>query len=218
MTESEARLPAEPVVASRQRILDVARELLAEHGFDGMSLQMVADRVGLHKSSLFHHFASKDELAGEVFADIAQRLFDIVAPTVRQPPRDIEDLLDLSDRLVDHFAADAAAARVLFRLMVGIPGFDPGSDRCDKIVEQTLIALGETLERARRARIVRRIDVRHALVNFMGLALFYPAVAHATGRAVLDADPNAATVLTARKAELRATLRGALQPVAAAPA
>ena len=34
--------------APRQRILDAALELLAEHGYEGMSLQQVADRVGLH--------------------------------------------------------------------------------------------------------------------------------------------------------------------------
>ena len=51
----------------RQRILDAALELLAEHGYEGMSLQQVADRVGLHKSSLFHHFKSKDELLEDEF-------------------------------------------------------------------------------------------------------------------------------------------------------
>ena len=71
---------ATPTDAPRQRILDAALELLSEHGYEGMSLQRVADRVGLHKSSLFHHFKSKEELANEVYRGLAERLMKRIEP------------------------------------------------------------------------------------------------------------------------------------------
>jgi AcrR family transcriptional regulator len=47
---------------TRTRILDAALELFSEHGFDGTTLQQIADRLGFTKAALYYHFRSKDEL------------------------------------------------------------------------------------------------------------------------------------------------------------
>jgi len=204
--------PLEVVPAPRHRILDAALELLADHGYDGMSLQMVADRVGRHKSTLFHHFRGKDELAQEVFSGIAERLWHQVAPIVARRPPELEHILELSDALVDHFARERAAARLLMRLMVADREFGPGGDGAGRIIERILVTLGEWLDRARRAGVVRRVDVRHTLTNVMGVVLFYPATVHCIGTGVLAADPWSADTLKARKKEMRAFFSGALAP------
>jgi AcrR family transcriptional regulator len=52
-------------VASRQRrdaILDEALRVIGEHGYQGFTLQELADRCGLTKPGLLHHFGSKDQL------------------------------------------------------------------------------------------------------------------------------------------------------------
>jgi AcrR family transcriptional regulator len=48
--------------ASARRVLDAALELFAEHGFDGTSLQQIADRLGVTKAAVYYHFRSKDDL------------------------------------------------------------------------------------------------------------------------------------------------------------
>ena len=67
-----------PAETSRRRILDAALRLLAKHGYDGMSLQQIADEVSLHKATLFHHFAGKREIALEVWHDVLEPLRDHV--------------------------------------------------------------------------------------------------------------------------------------------
>jgi AcrR family transcriptional regulator len=64
---------------TRGRILDAALELFSEHGFDGTTLQQIADRLGVTKAALYYHFRSKDDL-----------LDALHAPAVV----DIEELLD----------------------------------------------------------------------------------------------------------------------------
>ena len=44
------------------RIFAQARQLFYERGFDATSMQDIADALGLHKSTLYHHISSKDEL------------------------------------------------------------------------------------------------------------------------------------------------------------
>lgn len=52
----------------RARIIDSATELFAERGFTSTSLSHIAKRVGTSKSSLLHHFGSKDALLAAVLA------------------------------------------------------------------------------------------------------------------------------------------------------
>jgi AcrR family transcriptional regulator len=48
--------------AARRRILTHATRLFAEDGFDGTSLQDVADAVGVSKPAVLHHFGTKEDL------------------------------------------------------------------------------------------------------------------------------------------------------------
>ncbi|HEV7186243.1 MAG TPA: TetR/AcrR family transcriptional regulator [Leifsonia sp.] len=43
-------------------ILEVAVAAFNEHGYDATSIGMLADRLGLSKSAIYHHVSSKDEL------------------------------------------------------------------------------------------------------------------------------------------------------------
>jgi len=44
------------------RILAAAEALFAEHGFDAVSMNAIAERAGVSKANIFHHFSSKDAL------------------------------------------------------------------------------------------------------------------------------------------------------------
>ncbi len=46
----------------RQRILDEARSLFLEKGYDHVSLQEISNKVRISKSNLYHYFKSKEEL------------------------------------------------------------------------------------------------------------------------------------------------------------
>lgn len=71
---------------TRARILDAALELFSEHGFDGTTLQQIADRLGFTKAALYYHFRSKDDL-----------LQALVRPAIEQ----IDALLDAHEGLPD---------------------------------------------------------------------------------------------------------------------
>lgn len=48
--------------ASRDEILDAAKQLFAEHGFEGTSLRQVARAAGVDPAMIHHFFNGKDEL------------------------------------------------------------------------------------------------------------------------------------------------------------
>lgn len=43
-------------------MLEVIVQVFTDHGYDASSLGMIADRLGLSKSAVYHHFASKAEM------------------------------------------------------------------------------------------------------------------------------------------------------------
>lgn len=67
--------------ASREHILDAARRLFAEHGFEGTSLRQVARAAGVDPAMVHHYFKGKDELFAlsvELPADPEQVLSGVV--------------------------------------------------------------------------------------------------------------------------------------------
>jgi AcrR family transcriptional regulator len=54
--------------AKDQQILDAAVEVLAETGFDGMTIDMVATRAGAGKATVYRRWASKNELVLDAVA------------------------------------------------------------------------------------------------------------------------------------------------------
>jgi AcrR family transcriptional regulator len=71
--------------ALRQRILAVALQRVAHGGFAALTMQALAEDVGIATGSLYRHFRSKGELAAEVFAEASQREVDALAATLRAP-------------------------------------------------------------------------------------------------------------------------------------
>lgn len=64
--------------ATRDRILDAGLDLLSTSGFAGVTLGVLADKVGMSKSGLFAHFSSKEEVELELLS----RTFDIATSQV----------------------------------------------------------------------------------------------------------------------------------------
>ncbi|EGD53692.1 TetR family transcriptional regulator [Gordonia neofelifaecis NRRL B-59395] len=58
--------------ASKAKILDAATEIASERGYEGTSIGLVSKRCGLPASSIYWHFADKDDL----IAAVIERSFD----------------------------------------------------------------------------------------------------------------------------------------------
>lgn len=51
-----------PGKTAREEILDAAAELFTTHGYASTSTRRIADEVGVRQASLYHHFATKDDI------------------------------------------------------------------------------------------------------------------------------------------------------------
>ena len=76
---------AQMLVAREDAIIKVVNQLLAEKGFDAMTVDEVAAQVGIAKASLYKHFSSKEDLAATAMVHVmqrAQQFLNTLAPEV----------------------------------------------------------------------------------------------------------------------------------------
>ncbi len=65
--------------STRRRIREEAAALFRDQGFNGTSMSQLARRVGITKSSLYHHFPSKQALLSEIIELTVNRVTPLVA-------------------------------------------------------------------------------------------------------------------------------------------
>ncbi len=86
-----------PHFSTKQRILDVAEALFAEHGFAGTSLRLVTSQAEVNLAAVNYHFGSKDNLVTEVFRRrmdaMSQARMERLADARSRTPVELEDVL-----------------------------------------------------------------------------------------------------------------------------
>ena len=72
--------------AREEAIIRVVNLLLAEKGFEAMTVDEVAAAVGIAKASLYKHFPSKEDLAAAAMVSVMRRAQDFIATLPAQGP------------------------------------------------------------------------------------------------------------------------------------
>jgi len=57
-----------------EKIITISTELMISKGYHGTSLQEIADKVGIHKTTLFHYIKNKEDLLFRILATYGKRL------------------------------------------------------------------------------------------------------------------------------------------------
>lgn len=98
--------------ASRKALLDAAREMVAEAGWDSLTVVGVAQRAGLNRSTAYQHFSTRDDLVNAVGGEFARELQRTLAEA-----RPVGESIDF---FVHYFREHPEIARIwLFRLLTG---------------------------------------------------------------------------------------------------
>jgi AcrR family transcriptional regulator len=92
-----------------------ATRLFASHGFDGTSLQDIADVVGVSKPAVLHHFPSKEHIRRAVIDGILEH-WNLTLPRLLLAATESHDRFQaVFGELVRFFTEDPDRARILLR-------------------------------------------------------------------------------------------------------
>jgi AcrR family transcriptional regulator len=105
----------------RTQILQAANHFFSQRGYEGTSLQLIAEEVGIRKPSLLYHFPSKDALRLAVLARVTAH-WNEVLPRLLQVATSGEGRFDaLVGEVVSFFTENPDRARLLMREFLDRP-------------------------------------------------------------------------------------------------
>ena len=170
------KVSAERMEATRRRVLDGARQAFAAHGYEGATVKVLEETIGLSRGAIFHHFPDKDAL----FLALAQEDAEEVAAVV-----DESGLVEAMRRLRDKDAGWLGVQLEVTRRLRTDPEFRASWERHLRGIARATQA---RLARQRDAGVVRSDVSVETLAAF--LALVYDGlVSHlATGMPLAQLD------------------------------
>jgi AcrR family transcriptional regulator len=86
VTAPKKSFKVQMLAARETAIIQSVNRLLAEKGFDAMTVDEVAAEVGIAKASLYKHFTSKEELACAAMVTAMRRAQEVIQSTDPQLP------------------------------------------------------------------------------------------------------------------------------------
>jgi AcrR family transcriptional regulator len=83
---------------TRKRINDVALDVFSERGYEGATLQEIAERLDITRPALYYHYRSKEEILAAIHRDLALSI-DTILDQARAAPRTTATRADILTRL-----------------------------------------------------------------------------------------------------------------------
>lgn len=188
----------------KEEILDVATRHFAERGYEGTSMNDVAEAVGVRKASLFYHFETKEAL----YEAVLDRLIATIATPLgaayaAEGPFEMR-LVNAADTVTAVIASHPYAARLLLR-----EAMDWGPVMRGELSVHAVAVLETSaafIRAGQEAGVFAKADARQLMISLIGLH-FVPfalgqLVEKFTGKQPFDPE-----FIESRRAEVRRQVR-----------
>jgi AcrR family transcriptional regulator len=184
----------------REDILDEATQLFAERGYEGTSMSDLAERVGLRKASLFHHFTSKEVLYAAVLGRLVESVGQSIARSALAPGTFEERASALSDAITDLLGDQPFAARLLVREVM-----DWGPVARSELADQVLAVSNAAVmfvQAGQDAGAFVVADPKQLVITLIGVH-FMPFAIGRVVQGLVGTDPSDGAFIGPRRAAVR---------------
>ena len=137
-----SRVRKETAVPTRDAVFDSAASLFATAGFDGVSVDDIAQDAGVNKAMIYYHFADKLALYRAVLADGLSRMgatVQAIAAAQNPPPSKLDRFIEAFVRMTEQ--RPWMPALMLREIAEGAPRLDAGTMEHMRMVIGSFVAI-----------------------------------------------------------------------------
>ena len=156
-------------IETEEKILQAAKTVFQQKGFDGTRMQDIADEADINKALLHYYFRSKDRLFDAVFRDAFKKFFPKVQEILVSDIPLQKKLEGFIDKYIDMVTENP------FLPIFILNEVNRNPDKIDEIINLQVInpqLLFQSVQKEIESGNIRPIDPRHLIVSTIGMCLF----------------------------------------------
>ena len=116
------RVLRERTVVRQHQIFDAVRDLIINRGMEGVTINSIADAVGLTEGAIYRHFSSKQQILSLLIDDTERSLLDTVEKAQVVGESALENLKHILDSLFSEKYGSQAVTFVIITEAMGFNG------------------------------------------------------------------------------------------------
>ncbi len=153
----------------REQILEEATRLFAAQGFEGTSVQEIAEAVGIKKPSLLYHYPSKEALRQSVIDKLLSRWNDVLPHLLLRATRE-QRFDQVMEAMTGFFRDDPDRARLILRETLDRP--DDMRRRLETYIRPWIEVVAEQLDKAQAKGLVQEgVDPQAYAMNVASMVV-----------------------------------------------
>ena len=166
---------------AKKKIIAATLEIAHETGWDAVTLETVAHKVGVTKGALYTYFENCDALMEEAAFELVKSLKCSLKTDSNGNDAEIREMLDqIADAI---FSSRYPVAPVFMQALVRAAQDEQFRERIGKRYDETLTDLhGEFKKRQEAGQIPTQVDIRTAVRAIYGLTLGVAFIYHMLGK------------------------------------
>jgi len=171
-------------------ILAAGEALFAEHGYDAVSMQKVAQASNTSKSNLYHHFKSKDDLYLSVLNHACKEVHDLTHELNHTDMNIADCLTTFSKGHLQHINKKNQMTKLILRELLD-GGSERGRELSQQVFQEQFTQMRQLLVSGQASGEIRQdIDAAHMALAIVGLNVFlfqsWPILQHLPDAAFQD--------------------------------
>jgi len=168
-----------------QRILEAAEDLFSRHGFDAVSIQRIATRANVSKSTIFHHFSSKQALYIAVLKNACLDIGAILQSLEKNPCASIAPLRTFAGAHLENLFERENVSRLILRELTD-GNLERGQALAVEVFGEHFLRLVVLIRSGQENGVLRKdMDAADAAAAIVGLNVFmfqsWPVLKHLPG-------------------------------------
>lgn len=113
---------------TKEKVVDVACELFAKHGYNGVSIRKIAKEAGVNLAAVNYHFQNKAMLYGQIIHKAKEKLTDSIKSMDME-----KSALDICMGIYDVYVDNGPQLRHTFAMMISDVSYEIVADSEDQV-------------------------------------------------------------------------------------